>query len=109
LGHASIGLKKSRKNHTLEKFNLALFTDLHPSKLCSANGCDYKNDNLKLSERKWSCPKCDTQHDRDINAAKNIEKIGREASELTPVKRTASVFSIKKIQADSLKQESLAS
>jgi putative transposase len=77
------------------------------SMLCSS--CDYKNENLKLSDREWSCPKCESHHDRDINAAKNIEKIGREAPELTPVKRTASVFSIKKIQAGSLKQESLAS
>lgn len=77
------------------------------SKLCSS--CDYKNENLKLSDREWSCPDCGCVHDRDINAAKNIEKIGREAPELTPVKRTASVFSVKKIQAGSRKQESLAS
>jgi len=77
------------------------------SKLCSS--CDYKNEDLKLSDREWTCPECSCHHDRDINAAKNIEKIGREAPELTPVKRTASVFSVKKIQAGSLKQESLAS
>jgi len=77
------------------------------SKLCSS--CSYKNEKLKLSDRKWACPDCGCIHDRDINAAKNIEQIGREAPELTPVKRTASVFSIRKIQADSRKQESLAS
>jgi len=79
------------------------------SKLCSTQGCDYKNDTLKLSERVWTCPQCSTTHDRDINAARNIEQIGREASELTPVKKTASVFSVKKIQAASMKQESHAS
>jgi len=79
------------------------------SKLCSTKGCDYKHDTLKLSDREWTCPQCNTTHDRDINAAKNIEQIGREASELTPVKKTTSVFSIKKIQAASMKQESLAS
>jgi len=79
------------------------------SKLCSTKGCDYKHDALKLSDRKWTCPQCNTTHDRDINAAKNIEKIGREAPELTSVKKTASVFSIKKIQAASLKQKSHAS
>jgi putative transposase len=77
------------------------------SKLC--NSCGQKIVNLTLSDRDWSCMYCGVKHDRDINAAKNIEKIGREAPELTPVKRIANVFSIKKIQADSLKQESLAS
>jgi len=79
------------------------------SKLCSTSGCDYKHNSLKLSDREWTCPQCNSNHDRDINAAKNIEKIGLEAPELTPVKKTTSVFSIKKIQAASLKQEPLAS
>ena len=79
------------------------------SKLCSTGGCDYKNQNLKLSDRFWTCPECGVEHDRDINAAKNIEKIGRDTAELKPVEKSANVFSIKKIQADSVKQESLAS
>jgi len=79
------------------------------SKLCSTSSCDYKKDDIKLSDRKWTCPKCSTLHDRDENASKNIEKIGREAPKLKPVERSTSVFSIKKIQAGSLKQESLAS
>ena len=79
------------------------------SKLCSTPGCDYKHGSLKLSEREWVCPQCETTHDRDINAAKNIQQIGLEAPELTPVKKTTSVFSIKRIQAASTKQESPAS
>jgi len=67
------------------------------SKLCSTQGCDYKHDALKLSDRAWTCPQCNTIHDRDINAAKNIEQIGREVPSLTPVKKTTSVFSINKI------------
>ena len=44
------------------------------SKLCS--NCGYKYQNLKLSEREWTCPSCKTKHDRDYNASKNIEREG---------------------------------
>ena len=71
------------------------------SKLCSV--CGYKKGDLKLSDRKWKCPKCGTLHDRDINAATNLLKeglkklkkmgsptlraVGLEQPELTPVER----------------------
>ena len=43
----------------------------HPSsKLCSE--CGYKMDDMNLSIREWTCPECQTDHDRDINAAINI-------------------------------------
>jgi putative transposase len=47
----------------------------YPStKLCS--GCGYKNDNLSLSDREWTCPRCGTHHLRDSNAAKNVRAEG---------------------------------
>ena len=42
------------------------------SKLCSH--CGYKNVNLKLKDRSWECPDCHVIHDRDENAAINLER-----------------------------------
>ena len=40
------------------------------TKPCS--DCGYKNENLSLSDRQWTCPNCGSHHDRDVNAAINI-------------------------------------
>ncbi|MFM6422560.1 RNA-guided endonuclease InsQ/TnpB family protein [Planktothrix sp.] len=44
------------------------------TKLC--NCCKSKNNSLNLSIREWVCPNCQTHHDRDENAAKNIREEG---------------------------------
>jgi putative transposase len=43
------------------------------SKTCSK--CGHKLDKLPLSIRKWQCPSCNTEHDRDINAAVNLRNL----------------------------------
>lgn len=50
------------------------------SKLCSTQGCDYIAPAMPLSIRSWQCPKCGTHHDRDSNAAINIQAAATAAS-----------------------------
>src|SRR4028119_1412435 len=57
------------------------------SKRCSK--CGYIHENLTLDIREWTCPECDTHHDRDINASTNIlifsdPQIRQELPESTP-------------------------
>ncbi len=41
------------------------------SKYC--NVCGHKHNELKLSDREWTCSSCGTHLDRDVNAAKNLQ------------------------------------
>lgn len=66
-----IAYKSSWSGRTYHKINR-----FYPSsKTCSC--CDYKLEKLDLRTREWTCPNCDTKHDRDINAAKNILRVGQ--------------------------------
>ncbi len=63
------------------------------SKRCHV--CGWKKEDMKLSDREWTCECCKTKHDRDVNAARNIkafglEKIGQGLSESTSVESTLS-------------------
>ena len=44
------------------------------SKTCF--NCGNVKNNLTLKDRKYKCEKCDFNIDRDVNAAKNIKKLG---------------------------------
>lgn len=44
------------------------------SQKCSS--CGWINNTLTLKERTWTCKKCKTMHDRDVNASKNLRKEG---------------------------------
>lgn len=65
-------MKVILRNKALVNNKQVVFIDrFYPSsKTCSV--CEYKKRDLRLSDREWTCPKCGTKHDRDINAAMNI-------------------------------------
>lgn len=44
------------------------------SKTCSH--CGHKEKEMSLNIRKWTCPECGASHDRDVNAAQNILRVG---------------------------------
>ncbi len=47
------------------------------SKLCST--CGTRNGELTLNERTWTCVGCGTTHDRDVNAAVNLQRLATGA------------------------------
>jgi len=54
------------------------------SKTCSA--CEQVNHALQLSERRWVCAGCGSLHDRDHNAAVNIQREGASSLRLGAVR-----------------------
>jgi putative transposase len=46
------------------------------TRLCSTPGCGYVNEKMRLNVREWTCPRCGTVHDRDVNAAHNLKAAG---------------------------------
>ncbi len=55
--------------------HLVIIDKWYPSsKLC--HKCNYKNKELRLADRNWTCPHCGVDLDRDVNAAINIKNEG---------------------------------
>ena len=76
------------------------------SRMCSHCGYIY---DLKLSERTWTCPRCNTTHDREWNAAINVKRFGliktgvpTDSGELTPVDTVTSTLSL--LEKEGIKQ-----
>lgn len=63
-------------NHMASKYHktIVYIDKWYPSsQLCSECGYRYKELKNHLEVRQWKCPHCGHVHDRDLNAAKNIE------------------------------------
>ena len=87
-------LKNSRLSHSIQEKSWHMFTKNNRTKRAYEHGrtlihidqwypssktcynCQYYNDKLKLDNRILTCPQCGNTHDRDINAAKNIQREG---------------------------------
>ncbi|EQD65127.1 transposase, IS605 OrfB family [mine drainage metagenome] len=69
---------------------------LPSSKRCSA--CGYTLESLPLSVRRWTCSRCGANHDRDLNAARNILAAGLAQQH---EQRTAGLAGINACQASS--------
>jgi putative transposase len=73
------------------------------SKTCA--DCGFVVDILPLSVREWACPECGVVHDRDVNAAINLEKLGRATPEVTPVEKKALTRVSTRVKSASKNQE----
>jgi putative transposase len=65
-----IGYKAGRSGKPLVKISRWAPT----SKTCSC--CGHKLEELDLKVRRWTCEACAAEHDRDVNAALNIKRLG---------------------------------
>ena len=76
------------RNMIAYKTTLVKVSAKNTSKTCHT--CGYINPKVILGIEKWKCPVCSSEHDRDINAAKNILNkgvtslgiVGRERAEI---------------------------
>ena len=82
------------------KTNIVKIDRFYPSsKTCSE--CDYIKQDLKLSDRVWTCSVCHTVHDRDENSAKTVYaeclrilRVGTSTLGVGSVRRTSSATTV---------------
>ena len=62
---------KERKNQRINEF-IFVYKKQDVIKCLNLHESMEQDNELKLKDRKWICPKCGEVHDRDLNAAINI-------------------------------------
>jgi putative transposase len=76
ISDVGFGLFRSQIEYKAKRYGtrLVIADRWYPSsRLCSV--CGWKNESLALKDRSWTCPECGTHHDRDVNAARNLERL----------------------------------
>lgn len=77
----AFGLFVQKLEHVASKYGTEVVKvdRFYPSsKTCSV--CQYVNEHLSLRDRRWTCPSCGTNLDRDMNASVNILRRGIASS-----------------------------
>ena len=72
----SLGIYKNILMYKGVKYNklINFVSEVNTSKTCSC--CGWKNNNLKLSDRVFTCIECNNSIDRDYNSAVNMKLVG---------------------------------
>jgi putative transposase len=81
IGDVGFGLFRTQMEYKAKRYGTRLIVadQWYPSsRLCSV--CGRNNEALALRDREWTCPACGTHHDRDLNAARNLERLATETA-----------------------------
>jgi putative transposase len=81
ISDAGLGMFRSQMEYKAKRYKtrLVVADRWYPgSRLCSV--CGWKNEALSLRDREWGCPRCGTRHDRDLDAARNLERLATVAA-----------------------------
>ncbi|MCV3214302.1 transposase [Plectonema radiosum NIES-515] len=62
------------------------------SKTCSC--CGHALESLDLSIRRWRCPSCQSENDRDENASLNIKRVGSSTLGVGDVRQSQTAISV---------------
>ncbi len=76
ISDVGFGMFRSQIEYKVKRYGtqLVIADRWYPSsRLCS--NCDWKNEALTLKDREWTCQQCGTHHDRDHNAALNLQRL----------------------------------